>query len=558
MPMKMIWMWNPKEDWRPKSLGWIPHLSRGLLSSDIIAGFKVGLFALPIAMALAISSGLTPQAGIYAAILGGFLVSATGGSNIQISGPSGAFVFLLGDIVARYGVPGVQTVTLMAGLILVFLGLTGLGNAVKFLPRPIVVGFANGIAFLIVAKQLAALLGLRISGAPVVVLPLMSWLLKHMGSIDLPTSALAVLSLTAALAGRRLAPRFPVFLVVLVLGTCAAGLIHLPVETVGTRFGGIPAGLPRPGVPDIRIGLIEPLIMPALAVAILVALNSLLSAVVAESMGGGTHNSSVELIGQGFANLLVPVVGGMPVAGAIVRTAANSRLGAKSPVAGVVHALTLTAFLFVGAPLAKFIPLASLAAVMLLLAYNMSLWGEARAMVRLDIRQRAAWLVTLGSTVFLDLSLAVGLALASAVLLYVGRDSASEVESSTRKGSLDHMPLPFVTILHINHGCSSVELSQLPPIVILPVGEIGEIDQPGLLALGNLCAQIRDSGRALVLCDASSKGRPVRVHSRFIDYVGRKNVLPHMPAALRRAQQIHNGFFGIGETMANHLKQALI
>jgi SulP family sulfate permease len=558
MPMKMIWTWSPKEDWRPKSLHWIPRLSRDLLYSDIAAGVKVGLFALPIAMALGISSGVTPQAGIYAAIVGGFVGSIMGGSNVQISGPSGALAMQLGGIVATYGTAGLQTVMWMAGLILVFMGLTRLGNATKFFPRPIVVGLANGIAVLIVAKQIGDILGLQIRNAPVAFLPLMSYLVKHLGSLDARTFALAGLSLIAILGVRRLAPRLPGYLVALVLGTCATGLFGLPVETIGTRFGGIPVGLPVPAIPEIRTSLIEPLIMPAFAIAILVALESLLSAVVAESMEGRRHNSSVELVGQGIANLLVPLVGGIPVAGGVVRTAANFRAGARSPIAGMVHALTLTAFLFVGGPLAKSIPLASLAAVILVLAYNMSLWREVRTVVRNDGRQKAAWLVTFASTVFLDLTVAMSLALASAVILYVGRDAAAEADNSPGHDFQKHRPPPFATILHTDEEFSVVALSRLPPIVIVPVGDIGEIDQTGLLALELLCGQIKSSGRALVLCGTPPAGRPALVQARVIDSVGRKNILPNIPAALSRARQIHDRFFGIGETMASDLRTAPI
>src|SRR5260370_16537058 len=256
-------------------------------------------------MALGIASGVTPQAGIYTAILGGLIASLTGGSNVQISGPSGAFVVLLGEVVATYGMRGLQMVTLMAGIILVFLGITRLGSAIKFLPRPIVVGLANGIAVLIVVKQIGDLLGLRIKNPPVAFLPLISSVLRHLESLDVQTSALAALSLTIILAARRFVPRLPGIFVALVLGTCVTASFGLPVETIGTKFGGIPFGLAMPPVPDIRVSLIEPLMMPALAVAIFVAFETLLSAVVAESIDSHGYNSSVELIGQGFANLLL-------------------------------------------------------------------------------------------------------------------------------------------------------------------------------------------------------------------------------------------------------------
>lgn len=276
-------------------------------------------------MALGIASGVTPQAGIYAAIVGGFLVSMLSGSKFQISGPSGAFVVFVASIAERYGSSGLQMITLMAGAILLFMGITNLGNSIKFLPRCIIVGLANGIAVLIGAKAINDVLGLHVSTAPGKFLPLLSDFVKHLNSLGMWTGVLAIASLAVIILTPAFIPKLPGSIVALTLGTAAARFFHLPVQTIGTRFGNIPSGLPSLVLPVFQLNLIAPLLIPAFALAILISMESLLSAVVADTLSGARHNSRAELLGQGIANLCVPMVGGLPVAGAVVPTAANFR-----------------------------------------------------------------------------------------------------------------------------------------------------------------------------------------------------------------------------------------
>ena len=342
--------------WLPVSLQELRHYSTRRLWHDVVAGVTVGLVALPLAMAFAIASGLSPQAGIYCAIVTGFLISALGGSRTQIGGPTGAFVVVVAGIVAQYGVAGLFMCTMMAGVILVVLGVTGMGTAVRFLPRPVVVGFTNGIAVLIASTQIRDLLGLRIEHVPAEFVPRLEAVARHLDTVNPAAAILGLTALALIVALRRTVPAIPGAIVALVAGTAVVMVTHLAVDTIGTRFGGIPAGFPAPHFPAFHAALIPTLIRPALTVAMLGAIESLMSAVVADQMTGDRHNPNVELVAQGIANIASPLFGGLPATGAIARTATNIRSGAQTPVAGMVHALTLLAVLLVAAPLASYIP----------------------------------------------------------------------------------------------------------------------------------------------------------------------------------------------------------
>lgn len=368
----------PWRRWRPKLVDALSTYDRPALMSDVVAGSTVGVVALLLAMAFGIASGVTPQAGIYTAIVGGFLVSLLGGSRIQIGGPTGAFAVIVAGIVAAHGLPGLLMVTMMAGVILVFLAVTGLGQAVKFIPRPVVIGFTNGIALLIASTQIKDFFGLGVGDMPNEFFARMRLVAESMPTTNPVALALAAGSLALVLTAPRWLPRVPGSIVALVVGTAAVAVLQLPVETIGSKFGGIPSGLPTIAIPSFRADLILPLLPSALTVALLAAVESLLSAVVADSMTGDRHNSSAELMAQGVANVMTPLVGGIPVTGAIARTATNFRSGARSPVAGLVHAATLLVIVLVLAPLATYVPLATLAAVLFVVAYNMGEWRDDR------------------------------------------------------------------------------------------------------------------------------------------------------------------------------------
>src|SRR5262245_12766536 len=322
----------------PKLFTALAGYDRRQAAADLVAGVTVGLVAVPLAMAFAISSGLTPQAGLYTAIIAGGLISAFGGSRLQIGGPTGAFVVIVAGIVAQHGVEGLFLCTLMAGVLLVILGLTGLGSAVRFIPRPVVVGFTNGIAVLIASTQIRDFFGLQVDRLPGEFLPRLNVLATQFATWSPVALALAIGALAVILATNRLFPRVPGTIVALVGGTAAVVLFGLDVETIGTRFGGIPSGWPTFQLPAFRPELLGGLIVPAMTVAMLGAIESLMSAMVADRMSGDRHDSNVELVAQGLANVASPLFGGLPATGAIARTATNIRSGARTPVAGIVHA----------------------------------------------------------------------------------------------------------------------------------------------------------------------------------------------------------------------------
>jgi SulP family sulfate permease len=561
--------------WKPRLLESLPGYSRKSFFADIVAGLTVGLVALPLAMAFGIASGVTPQAGIYTAVVGGFIVSALGGSRIQIGGPTGAFVVIVAGIIARHGVDGLLMVTMMSGVILLVLGLTGLGNSVKFIPRPIVIGFTNGIALLIAATQIKDFFGLKVDKVPSEFFARMEALGAHMRTLDMATLALAIVSLAVILLIPKFAPRLPGSIVALIVSTGAVMLFHLPVATIGTSFGGIPSGLPSFHIPMFRSDLIVPLLPSALTVAILAAVESLLSAVVADSMIGDRHNSNAELVAQGIANLATPLVGGIPVTGAIARTATNFRSGARTPISGIVHSLTLLAILLVLAPLAKFVPLATLAAVLFVVAYNMSEWREIGGILRTEIADILVWLVTFVLTVVADLTVAVEIGMSLAALLYIYRVSQTTTVSIVtpeyvKEGQphiLQDKDLPaFVSILRI-HGPflfgttdklaeETADLSGFARVVILRLRNMTVIDATGLHAFEVLSDRLRKTGRNLILCGACDQPARIMTQADFVEHIGEKNLAANVQDALKRAREIDGGLAEPGEEAASDFEHA--
>ena len=566
----------PWRNWRPRLLDSLAGYSRRAFAADLLAGVTVGVVALPLAMAFGIASGVTPQAGIYTAIVGGFLVSLLGGSRIQIGGPTGAFVVIVAGIIAEHGLSGLLMVTMMAGVILLFLALTGLGQAVKFIPRPVVLGFTNGIALLIASTQIKDFLGLRVD-TPSEFFARMGAIAGAIDTIDPVALGLASGSLALILLVPKWLPRLPGSIVALVTGTVAVAALGLPVETIGSTFGGIPSSLPAFAVPAFHADLILPLLPSALTVALLAAVESLLSAVVADAMTGDRHNSNAELLAQGVANVIVPLVGGIPVTGAIARTATNFRSGAKTPVAGLIHAVTLLAVVLLLAPLATYVPLATLAAVLFVVAYNMGEWREIGGIWRLDWTDKSVWAITFALTVFADLTIAVETGIALAALLYIYRVTETTSVSTVtpeyiedgRAHVLQDKQVPaYVTILRI-HGPflfgmtdklldATADLSAFAPIVILRLRNMTAIDATGLHALERFNERLTRSGRTLVLCGARDQPAAFLDQAEFVAHVGRQNIVPHVQAALDRAHEIRSRFSGMGEEAARGLEHAAL
>ncbi len=555
----------PDERWLPKSVLCLRDYDRHKFLLDLIAGVTVGLVALPLAMAFSIASGLTPQAGIYCAIVTGFLISALGGSKTQIGGPTGAFVVVIYGIVAVHGVDGLFMCTVMAGVLLVVMGVTGLGTAVKFIPRPVIVGFTNGIAVLIASTQIKDFFGLRLEKVPGVFWLRMEALAANFHTLSFEAMALALVTVGVLIACRALSPRIPGPIAALLLATVSVYLFKLPVETIGTRFGGIPSGLPHLAIPHFRGDLIHGLLGPAFTIAMLGAIESLMSAVVSDRMSNAgqtndRHNPNVELIAQGVANVVSPMFGGLPATGAIARTATNIRSGAQTPVAGMIHAATLLCILLFAAPLVSYVPMAALAGILMVVAYNMGEWHEIPQLLKLTRTDISVWLVTFALTVFADLTVAVEAGMILAALLFISRVAATTTVSQVtdeyvedgRMHILQDKDIPYYATIFRIHGpflfgatdkISAVteNLHKLPPVVILRLRNMTALDATGLFALEEVAKQLQASKRTLILCGAREQPSQLIHQGEFAEVVGKENICDNVNDALRRAEEVFEG-----------------
>jgi len=547
----------PDERWLPKSILCLRDYNLNKFAHDVIAGITVGLVALPLAMAFSIASGLSPQAGIYCAIVTGFLVSALGGSKTQIGGPTGAFVVVVAGIVAAHGIDGLFMCTVMAGILLVVMGATGMGTGVKFIPRPVVIGFTNGIAVLIASTQVKDFFGLHLEKVPGVF-----WLRMKALAASSPTWSPTATILAAATVGtmllcRVLSKRIPGPIVAMLGATATAFVLKLPVETIDTRFGGIPSGLPHLVVPRWHAGLVHGLLGPAFTVAMLGAIESLMSAVVSDRMSNDRHNPNVELIGQGVANIMSPMFGGLPATGAIARTATNIRSGAQSPLAGMIHSLTLLCVLLFAAPLASYIPMAALAGILMIVAYNMGEWREIPQLLRLTKTDISIWLVTFALTVFADLTVAVEAGMILAALLFISRVAATTTVSQVtddyiedgRVHILQDKDIPYYATIFRIHGpflfgatdkISAVteNIHKLPPVVILRLRNMTALDATGLFALEEVARHLHATKRTLILCGAREQPARLIHQAEFEDVVGAENICENVQEALRRAEEV--------------------
>jgi SulP family sulfate permease len=544
--------------WLPKSFLLLRDYDRHKFLADLIAGITVGLVALPLAMAFAIASGLSPQAGLYCAIVTGFIISALGGSKTQIGGPTGAFVVVVASIVAKFGVEGLFVCTMMAGVILVLLGATGMGTAVKYFPRPVVIGFTNGIAILIASTQVRDFFGLQMDRVPGDFFHRMQAYAWAWHTISIPAMTISLLSIAVMVLCLKYAKKIPGAILVTFGTTALVYLLRLPVETVRTRFGGIPSGLPTFAIPQLHYELVRQLFSSAFTVAMLGAIESLMSAVVSDRMSHDQHNPNVELIGQGIANIVSPMFGGLPATGAIARTATNVRAGAKTPVAGMIHALTLLAIVLFAAPLVKQIPLAALAAILMIVAYNMGEWREIPEIMKLSKADIAVWFLTMTLTVVTDLTFAVEVGMVLAALTFIRKVSRTTTVTRVTKDYvadshvhiLEGKDIPEYATVYRIHGpflfgttdkfAEIVEqLGALPPIVILRLRNMTAIDATGLGAIRELADTLHASGRTLLLCGARPQPSDLMRQADFERHVGSQNICHSVTDALKRAADIY-------------------
>lgn len=486
---------------------------------DAVAGLTVAIVALPLAMALGIASGASPDKGLVTAVVAGFLISALGGSRAQVGGPTGAFVVVVFDVIARHGYDGLLLATLLAGLILIIAGYAKLGALVKFIPYPVVTGFTAGIAVIIASSEVKDFFGLSIDKVPADFVPKWQTYLGALGTISLPTLAIGAGSLLLIVVLRRVAPRLPGFLIAIVIASAGVALLHLPVETIGSRFPHIPAGLPAPAMPDISLAKVQAILPSAFTIAFLAGIEALLSAVVADGMIGSRHRSNQELVGQGVANIASALFGGLPATGAIARTATNIRAGALTPVAGMLHALFLLLFILFATGLMAVVPMAALAAILFMVAWGMSEHERFIGLLRMPNGDRAVLLLTFGLTVLVDLTMAIAVGVTLASLLFMMRMSET-VQIDAKAGGTsdgdegedihqrDALP-PGVEVFRIDgpvfFGIASELLDTLrrigrtPRVIILRMRRVPLLDASGVTTIAEIVRQASAAGAQVIL-----------------------------------------------------------
>jgi len=541
---------------RPQLWEALRGYNRETLVADCVAGVTVGVVALPLAIGFGIASGVTPAQGLWTAILGGFLISAFGGSRVQVGGPTGAFVPLLAGIVAGYGYGGLAVATLMAGVILVLMGVLRLGSLIKFIPYPVTAGFTSGIAVIIFVGQVKEFLGLGIA-LPRHTPHQIAAVCAHLSETQWQTAGLGLLALVILFAWPKRWARVPASMVALVVTTVLVAGLQLDVQTIGSKFGGIPRGLPPLAWPTVDFAMVQALLLPALTIAMLGSIESLLSAIVADGMTESRHDSNQELIGQGLANIVVPFFGGISATGAIARTATNVRSGARTPVAGLVHALTLLVVVLVAAPLATHIPLTALSAVLFVVALRMGEWENFPEMWRGPKSDFGVLVTTFALTVVFDLTIAVGVGLLMAGVLFVRRmEEITQIKLVTPESEMDQggdsirdKAVPAGVLVYRIEGpfffgaAEKLEAAlgrhaAVPQVVIFRMRNVPAVDATGLHALEVMLDKFRRKGTQLVLSGVQPQPMKVLYETGFVDQIGLDNICPNLDGALVRAREL--------------------
>ncbi len=545
----------------PKLVTTLKGYTRDQFFTDVVAGVIVGIVALPLAIAFAIASGVSPERGLFTAIVAGFLISALGGSRVQIGGPTGAFVVIVYAIVQRYGVDGLAAATLLAGVILAGFGLARLGGAIKFIPYPVTIGFTSGIALIIFSGEVKDFLGLRMGTVPPEFVEKWRAFGGHLVTMNPWAVSVSVLTLAIIVAWPRFNRRIPSPFVALIVTTALVQLLHLPVETIGTRFGVINAALPRPALPAITLAQLPALMGPAFTIALLGAVESLLSAVVSDGMIGGRHRSNMELVAQGVANIASPLFGGIPATGAIARTATNVKNGGRTPVAGITHSVTLLLIALFFGRWAGLIPMATLAGILVVVAYSMSEWRTFVNEFRAPKSDVAVLLTTFLLTVFWDLTVAIEVGMVLAAFLFMRRmaevtnisalthefqDPVNDFETDPNAVRRRVVPAG-VEVYEITgpffFGAAETFKDRLgriavrPKVLILRMRHVPAIDSTGLHALRDLVHRSRHDGSLVILSDVHAQPVVALERSGMYDELGEENIHGNIDDALNRARE---------------------
>ena len=545
---------------KPKLLTTLKGYNKNQFISDLTAGVIVGIVALPLAIAFGIASGVTPEKGIITAIIAGFIVSAFGGSRVQIGGPTGAFIVIVYGIIQQYGMTGLTIATIMAGIILIIMGFARFGSIIKFIPYPVIVGFTSGIALLIFSTQIKDFFGLTIKSVPSEFHEKWVTYAQGLTSINYYAFGLALLSLLIMIYWPKVTHRIPGSLIAIIITTLLVQLFNMPVETIGSRFGEIPSNLPSPKFYEMNLSVIRNLISPATTIAILAAIESLLSAVVADGMIGGKHRSNMELIAQGLANIASPIFGGIPATGAIARTATNIKNGGRTPIAGIVHAITLLLIMLFFGKFAKLIPMATLAAILVIVSYNMSEWRSFKALLKSPRSDVVVLITTFFLTVVFDLTIAIQIGMVLAVILFMRRMALvtnvgvitrelKDEEEPVDPNSINKKEVPGdVEVFEVNgpffFGAASTfkdatRIIEKPPKVrIIRMRNVPAMDATGLHTLREFFYDSQKQGIKLILSGVHAQPLFAMTQDGMLDLFGEENIFGNIDDALDRAREI--------------------
>lgn len=535
---------------RPKLIDTLKSYSREQFYKDAIAGIIVGVVALPLAIAFAIASGVSPEKGIFTAIIAGFIISALGGSRVQIGGPTGAFIVVVYGIVQQFGISGLIIATFIAGGLLIIMGLTKLGNSIKYIPYPLIIGFTTGIAVIIFSSEIKDFLGLKMGSVPADFIS--KWIAfgQHIASVNLYALGIGAVTLALVLIWPRITHKVPGSLIAILFTTLVVSFFHLPVETIGSRFGVIPSALPRPVIPGVSFVLIQQLIRPAITIALLGSIESLLSAVVADGMTGGNHRSNTELIAQGIANICSSIFGGIPATGAIARTATNIKNGGRTPVAGMIHALTLLVIMLFVGKWAALIPMATLAGILIMVAWNMSELGNFVSVLKGSKSDAAVLVTTFGLTVLVDLTVAIEIGMILAAFLFMRKMmQASSVEKILDDAPDTEVPPQGIDVFEINGALffgaaykfkDAMKIIEDPArILIIRMRNVPVIDATGIRVLREVHTATKKQGTKLILAEVNSLQVTEELKkARLLFQIGKGNIKDTFENALARANDI--------------------
>lgn len=546
---------------RPKLFDTLKNYSRQQFGKDLLAGIIVGIVALPLAIAFAIASGVSPEKGLFTAVIAGFIISAMGGSKVQIGGPTGAFIVIVYGIVQVYGVNGLIIATFMAGIMLIIMGFARLGSIIKFIPHPLIVGFTSGIALIIFSSQMKDFFGLQMGSVPADFIDKWHSYFLSFNSFSITSTTIGIVTVAIILAWPYVTHKIPGSLIAILLTTGAVQLFHLPVETIGSRFGTIQSSFPMPALPHLDFETIKRLIQPAFTIALLCGIESLLSAVVADSMIGGSHRSNMELVAQGTANIFSALFGGIPATGAIARTATNVKNGGRTPIAGIIHAMVLLIIILFVGKWAALIPMATLAGILVVVAYNMSEWHSFLSVTKGPRSDVAVLLITFFLTVIVDLTVAIEIGMVLAAFLFMrnmtkssnvniltsemNKEDAGEEIEPISNYSIPHGvevfeingPLFFGAAYKFKDAMKFIE--KAPKVLIVRMRRVPIIDATGIRMLEDLHKESKSNGTKLVLSEVESEQVTLELKkARLLFAIGKGNVLATFDQALKRSRVV--------------------